>query len=30
MRHDPEIGTVPPDGRPLAEQPRWRKDFPTD
>ena len=30
MRHDPEIGTIPPDGRPLSEQPRWRRDFPID
>lgn len=30
MRHDPEIGTIPPDGRPLRAQPRWRKDFPID
>lgn len=30
MRHDPETGTIPPDGRPLAEQPRWRQDFPID
>lgn len=30
MRHDPEIGTLPPDGRPLSEQPRWRQDFPID
>lgn len=30
MRHDPETGTIPPDGRPLAEQPRWRRDFPID
>ena len=30
MRHDPEIGTIPPDARPLSEQPRWRKDFPID
>jgi Rieske Fe-S protein len=22
--------TLPPDGRPLAEQPRWRQDFPID
>lgn len=22
--------TIPPDGRPLAEQPRWRQDFPID
>lgn len=30
MRHDPEGGTIPPDGRPLSKQPRWRKDFPID
>lgn len=30
MRHDPEVGTIPPDTRPLSEQPRWRKDFPID
>ncbi len=30
MRHDPEIGTIPPDGRPRVEQPRWRRDFPID
>jgi Rieske Fe-S protein len=23
-------GTVPPDGRPLADQPKWRRDFPID
>jgi nitrite reductase/ring-hydroxylating ferredoxin subunit len=28
--HDPERHTVPPDGRPLEEQPRWRQDFPID
>lgn len=22
--------TIPPDGRPLSEQPRWRQDFPID
>lgn len=22
--------TIPPDGRPLAEQPKWRRDFPID
>ena len=22
--------TVPPDGRPLADQPKWRRDFPID
>ena len=25
-----EQDTVPPDGRPLAEQPKWRRDFPID
>lgn len=30
MRHDEETGTLPPDGRPLSKQPRWRKDFPID
>jgi Rieske Fe-S protein len=27
---DPERHTVPPDGRPLTEQPKWRQDFPID
>lgn len=27
---DPDDVTVAPDGRPLDEQPRWRKDFPID
>ena len=27
---DPDELTVAPDGRPLAEQPRWRNDFPID
>ena len=27
---DAERHTAPPDGRPLAEQPRWRRDFPID
>ncbi len=27
---DPERVTVPPDGRPLEEQPQWRQDFPID
>ena len=27
---DIERSTVPPDGRPLAHQPRWRQDFPID
>jgi Rieske Fe-S protein len=27
---DVDHGTVPPDGRPLADQPKWRRDFPID
>jgi nitrite reductase/ring-hydroxylating ferredoxin subunit len=27
---DPERHTLPPDGRPLEEQPKWRQDFPID
>ncbi len=27
---DPERETAPPDGRPSAEQPKWRRDFPID
>lgn len=27
---DPELVTIPPDGRPLDAQPDWRKDFPID
>jgi nitrite reductase/ring-hydroxylating ferredoxin subunit len=27
---DPEGVTIPPDRRPLEEQPRWRQDFPID
>jgi nitrite reductase/ring-hydroxylating ferredoxin subunit len=27
---DPEQVTIPPDGRPLEVQPRWRQDFPID
>lgn len=27
---DLDHGTTPPDGRPIAEQPRWRRDFPID
>lgn len=27
---DPEQVTIPPDGRPLAVQPKWRQDFPID
>jgi Rieske Fe-S protein len=30
MKRDPEQVTTPPDGRPLAEQPAWRQDFPID
>jgi Rieske Fe-S protein len=29
-KFDSEKNTTPPDGRPLEEQPRWRKDFPID
>ena len=29
-RSEPEALTIPPDGRPEAEQPRWRQDFPVD
>ena len=25
-----EPRTLPPDGRPLADQPQWRQDFPID
>jgi Rieske Fe-S protein len=28
--NDPDRHTVPPDGRPLSEQPKWRQDFPID
>ena len=28
--NDPDGVTVPPDGRPLDAQPRWRQDFPVD
>lgn len=28
--HDPEDVTVPPDQRPMREQPRWRQDFAID
>lgn len=28
--HDPEDVTLPPDQRPMAEQPRWRQDFAID
>src|SRR5262245_30594189 len=27
---DPEQVTIPPDGRPLEMQPKWRQDFPID
>ncbi|MEO8197890.1 MAG: Rieske (2Fe-2S) protein [Thermoanaerobaculia bacterium] len=27
---DPDELTIPPDGRPMAEQPQWRQDFPID
>jgi Rieske Fe-S protein len=27
---DPEQLSIPPDGRPYAEQPQWRRDFPID
>jgi Rieske Fe-S protein len=27
---DLDRGTVPPDGRPLSDQPKWRRDFPID
>ncbi len=27
---DPEELTIPPDGKPDREQPRWRRDFPID
>lgn len=27
---DLDHGTTPPDGRPIAEQPKWRRDFPID
>lgn len=29
-RPDPEELTIAPDGRPMAEQPKWRRDFPID
>lgn len=29
-KRDPEEITVPPDGRPVEAQPRWRRDFPVD
>ena len=27
---DLDHGTTPPDGRPIGEQPKWRRDFPID
>ena len=30
MRREREQLTVPPDGAPLEDQPRWRQDFPID
>jgi len=30
MRHELEQISTPPDGRPLAEQAAWRRDFPID
>lgn len=30
MKTDPDEMTVAPDGRPMAEQPAWRQDFPID
>lgn len=30
MRHDPDSPGQAPDGRPMADQPRWRQDFPID
>ena len=27
---DPDVLSVPPDGRPLQQQPAWRQDFPID
>jgi len=30
MTTDREQITIPPDGRPLDEQPKWRRDFPVD
>src|SRR5215470_15088275 len=28
--NEPEQLTIPPDARPLDEQPKWRRDFPID
>jgi nitrite reductase/ring-hydroxylating ferredoxin subunit len=30
MIREPEKLTIPPDARPLEEQPKWRRDFPID
>jgi len=30
VKSDPEDVTVPPDGRPMDEQPKWRRDFSID
>jgi hypothetical protein len=30
MTRNREQLTIPPDGAPLEEQPRWRQDFPID
>src|SRR6516162_10251376 len=30
MIREPEKLTIPPDTRPLEEQPKWRRDFPID
>lgn len=27
---DPQLHTIPPDRRPMEEQPKWRRDFPID
>jgi Rieske Fe-S protein len=30
FEQDPELHTVPPDRRPMDQQPKWRHDFPID
>jgi Rieske Fe-S protein len=30
VRHKQDELTIPPDGRPMSEQPQWRQDFPID
>jgi nitrite reductase/ring-hydroxylating ferredoxin subunit len=30
MKYDPEQISTPPDGKPLPQQPAWRRDFPID